>query len=223
MTTVPISTDSAQTNASQLPADTGHAPAGGAPFLLPVAERISDRVADEAPAQIARTQIANLMNDSLVETFRRPELPPLTPGARRVLAEIPEMKVGQDENYVAFLDLIASHIWEAGDATAVLAEVQAIIEKARAPKDPCATHTWCVETGDHFEHYSAYIQAPSPDAYGNPVLAVGLIDFTGTTTVGLLDLDLTPAEARVRIAELRAHLDNVEALVATAETTAAAG
>lgn len=219
MTTVPIGTDSAQSAASQLLAATGHAPA-----TPPVAERIADRIVDEMPtlaAKMSRTQIANLMNDSLIEASRSPELPPLTAGTRRVLAGIAELKVGADPQFVTFLNLLAGHVWEAGDATAVLAQVQDIIEKARAPKTPCPKHAWCVETGNHFEHYSAYTAAPSPDAYGNDVLPVGLIDFTGTTTVGLLNLDLTPAEARVRIAELRAHLDNVEALVTAAEIPAA--
>ncbi|MCX4780090.1 hypothetical protein [Streptomyces sp. NBC_01264] len=155
-----------------------------------------------------------------VEACRRADQPPLTPGSLRVLVQIQEMKVGQDENYIAFLNLLASHIWEAGDATAVLAQVQDIILAARAPARPCTVHAWCVETGDHFEHYSKFIEAPTPDHFGNPVLSAGLTDFRGTTIVGLLDLDLTPAAARIRIAELRTHLDNVEALVTTAEASA---
>ncbi|MFJ7780081.1 hypothetical protein [Streptomyces yangpuensis] len=86
-----------------------------------------------------------------------------------------------------------------------------------APQAPCTVHTWCVETGDHFEHYSPYVTAPNPDAYGRDVLPAGLTDFHGVTTVGLLDLDLTPAEARDRLAELRAHLNHVEQLITLAE------
>lgn len=147
--------------------------------------------------------------------------PQLTPRAIRVLAGIEGAKDGQDENYVAFLDHIAEKIRAAGDSPAVLTEVQIVLAEARASKEPCAKYVWCTETGDHFEHFSEHIAAPSPDHYGNQVLPFGLIDFSGTVTVGLLDLDLTPDEARVRIAELRAHLDNVEALVATAEIPAA--
>ncbi|MFD6887155.1 hypothetical protein [Streptomyces sp. NPDC059957] len=147
-----------------------------------------------------------------------PVTPPLTARAARVLDGIEEAAEGQDGNYVAFLDLIAERIRAAGDSPAVLAEVQAALAEVRASKEPCTRYVWCTETGDHFEHFSEHIAAPSPDHYGNPVLPFGLIDFSGTVTVGLLDLDLTPDEARLRIAELRAHLDHVEALVATAET-----
>ncbi|MEV6571835.1 hypothetical protein [Streptomyces sp. NPDC051577] len=160
------------------------------------------------------------MTAASIEACRRADQPPLTPGSLRVLVMMQEMKVGQDEHYVAFLDLLASHIWEAGDATEILAQVEGIIREARAPKAPCTVHAWCVETDEHFGHYSECIEAPSPDQFGNPVLPAGLTDFRGTTTVGLLDLDLTPAEARVRIAELRTHLDNVEALVTAAEASA---
>lgn len=146
-----------------------------------------------------------------------PAPPTLTARAARVLDSIEEAKGGQDANYVAFLDLITEKIRAAGDSPAILAEVQAVLTEVQASKEPCAKYVWCTETGDHFEHFSEHIAAPSPDHYGNQVLPFGLIDFSGTVTVGLLDLDLTPDEARVRIAELRAHLDVVEALVATAE------
>ncbi|MCY0961541.1 hypothetical protein [Streptomyces sp. H27-H5] len=160
------------------------------------------------------------MTAASMKACRRAGQPPLTAGSLRVLVQIQEMKVGQDENYVAFLDLLASHIWETGDATEILAQVQDIIQAARDPKEPCTVHAWCVETGDHSEHYSKFIEAPTPDHFGHPVLPAGLTDFRGTTVVGLLDLDLTPAAARVRIAELRTHLDNVEALVTAAEASA---
>lgn len=86
-----------------------------------------------------------------------------------------------------------------------------------ASKAPCTAYTWCTETGDHFEHTGRLVFASCEDAYGNPVLPVNLIEWGKGVKVGLLDLDLTPAEARGKLAELRAHLDLVEALVDTAE------
>lgn len=154
--------------------------------------------------------------------------PALTPRAVRVLAGIATAKAGQPQNYVEFLDLLASQIRQAGDSERVLARALAIVKAARdedpAPSpSPCQIHAWCTETDPrHREHQGAIISAPSPDGYGNhDVLSAHLLDWGKGTTIGLLDLDLTPAEARVRIAELRAHLDNVEALVAAAETPSA--
>ncbi|MFD6973557.1 hypothetical protein, partial [Streptomyces sp. NPDC059949] len=80
----------------------------------------------------AVTPAANLRNPALVEACRRGDLPPLTPRAVAVLVEIAEMKEGQDENFVKFLDYLAALIWRAGDSKAVLAEVADLLSRVRA-------------------------------------------------------------------------------------------
>ncbi|WP_369778037.1 hypothetical protein [Streptomyces sp. R33] len=142
-----------------------------------------------------------------------PAIPGLTARAVHVLEQIEQAKKDNPE-ISDFLGLVAEEIRKAGDSPAVIDNVLALI----SPKTACTEYGWCVETGEHFEHFSKYTAAPNPDAYGRDVICVGLIDFGEGVRVGLLDLDLTPAEARVRLAELRAHLDAVEALVAVAET-----
>ncbi|WP_327302931.1 hypothetical protein OG730_04500 [Streptomyces sp. NBC_01298] len=101
-----------------------------------LAERIADRISDEVPtlaAKISRDQIANLMNDSLVEACRREGLPPLTPRARAVLVDIAKIKgEGADANLVKFLDCLAALIWRAGDSKVILAEVAALLSAAHA-------------------------------------------------------------------------------------------
>ncbi|MER6199812.1 hypothetical protein ABT234_20885 [Streptomyces sp. NPDC001586] len=84
------------------------------------------------PAAPANPAGANLRNPALVEACRRSDLPPLTSRAIAVLVDIADMKIGQPANFVAFLDLLASLIWEAGDSEAVLAEVAALISTERA-------------------------------------------------------------------------------------------
>lgn len=76
----------------------------------------------------------------------------------------------------------------------------------------CTTYDWCAETGNHTMHASAYIQAPTPDGYGHDVLLANAMAEKNTPFIGLLDLDLTPAQTRERVAELRRHLDQIEAL-----------
>ncbi|MGW2438746.1 hypothetical protein ACWCY1_18690 [Streptomyces goshikiensis] len=146
-----------------------------------------------------------------------PAPPALTAHAVWVLDGIEKAKEGQDENYCAFLDVVAREIRKAGDASGVLADVLAVLEKAKTPKTSCGVHSWCVETGDHYDHISACISATCTDAYGREVLPVNVIDWGMGVKVGLLDEDLTPVEARGRIADIRAHLDTVEALVADVE------
>ncbi|MFF4448924.1 hypothetical protein [Streptomyces sp. NPDC001502] len=74
----------------------------------------------------------NLRNPELRAACRRSTLPPMTDRGWRVLIEIAEMKVGQPANYVAFLDHLASLIWDAGDSKAVLAQVADLISRVRA-------------------------------------------------------------------------------------------
>lgn len=80
----------------------------------------------------------------------------------------------------------------------------------------CTKKDWCAEAGNHAMHASAYVEAATPDGYGEHVLPANIMGEDGpdggTPFVGFLDLDLTPAQTRARCAELRVHLENVEAL-----------
>ncbi|MFI6105806.1 hypothetical protein [Streptomyces sp. NPDC051310] len=77
----------------------------------------------------------------------------------------------------------------------------------------CPAHDWCVEAGAHSTHASVYVEAPNADGLGDRVLPASIIaDEQGAPFIGFLDLDLTPEQTRARCAELRAHLDQVEAL-----------
>ncbi|MEV0884717.1 hypothetical protein AB0J03_12875 [Streptomyces microflavus] len=77
---------------------------------------------------------------------------------------------------------------------------------------PCAVHGWCAEAGNHTMHASAYTEAPTVDGYGDRVLVANVMAEDGAPYIGWLDLDLTPAQTRTRVAELRRHLDTVAAL-----------
>ncbi|MER6484114.1 hypothetical protein ABT264_11300 [Streptomyces virginiae] len=153
-----------------------------------------------------------------VRAVRREDLPPLTDRAIKTLGQIHQAQADNPGPVADYLDLVKQGIWQAGDSPAVLDQVIALMEEQQAARPaPCPVYSWCVEQGEHEEHYSQYSMAPNPDAYGRDVLPVGLTNFQGSVTVGLLDLDLTPAEARDRLAELRAHLDHVERLITLAE------
>ncbi|RPK85099.1 hypothetical protein [Streptomyces sp. ADI98-10] len=76
----------------------------------------------------------------------------------------------------------------------------------------CTVYPWCAETGNHTMHASTYTEAPTPDGHGDRVLIANVMAESGAPFVGWLDLDLTPAQTRTRVAELRRHLDTVAAL-----------
>ncbi|MGW2584521.1 hypothetical protein ACWCYZ_24880 [Streptomyces virginiae] len=95
---------------------------------IPAAAALAAITPATAPAPYA----SNLRNPELRAACRRSTLPPMTDRGWRVLIEIAEMKVGQPANYVAFLDYLASLIWDAGDSKAVLAQVADLISRVRA-------------------------------------------------------------------------------------------
>ncbi|MFF0506846.1 DUF6907 domain-containing protein [Streptomyces fimicarius] len=74
----------------------------------------------------------------------------------------------------------------------------------------CSVYPWCAETGNHTMHASALAEPPSRDGYGDSVLPVNLMAEDDGPFVGWLDLDLTPAQTRERVSELRRHLDIVD-------------
>lgn len=80
----------------------------------------------------------------------------------------------------------------------------------------CTVYPWCAETGDHTLPVSAYAEPPTPDGYGDRVLPANVMAEDGPEgldiSVGWLDLNLTAAQTRARIAELHRHLDHVAAL-----------
>ncbi|MFE9481456.1 hypothetical protein ACFYNM_22970 [Streptomyces spororaveus] len=140
--------------------------------------------------------------------------PALNPRALDVLDQIENAKRNVPAKVGAFLDHLGSLISEHRDADAVLDF--ALNALAKAPTE-CPVHSWCKETGDHHDHSGRTTWAACEDAYGNPVLSAGLIDWGQGVKVGLLDLDLTPGEARGKLAELRTHLDRIEQLISLAE------
>ncbi|WP_228181957.1 DUF6907 domain-containing protein [Streptomyces anulatus] len=81
---------------------------------------------------------------------------------------------------------------------------------------PCGAYAWCAETGDHSMHLTAYVEAPTPDGYGDCVLPANVMAEDGPEgldiSVGWLDLNLTADQTRARVAELHRHLDTVAAL-----------
>ncbi|WP_030585646.1 DUF6907 domain-containing protein [Streptomyces anulatus] len=80
----------------------------------------------------------------------------------------------------------------------------------------CTVYTWCAEAGNHSMHLTPYVEAPSPDGYGDCVLPANVMAEDGPDgvdiSVGWLDLNLTAAQTRARVAELHRHLDAVAAL-----------
>ncbi|TRV75148.1 hypothetical protein FKN01_22235 [Streptomyces sp. 130] len=84
------------------------------------------------------------------------------------------------------------------------------------PCDVRCAYEWCTVTGDHTTHTSAYIEAPTVDGYGDHLLPASIMAEDGPNGfkpfVGFLDLDLTPEQVRTRCADLRTHLEKVEAL-----------
>ncbi|MFJ6934468.1 hypothetical protein [Streptomyces sp. NPDC101132] len=156
--------------------------------------------------------------------------PALTPRAARVLAGIEDAKQGQPSNVCTFWDTVARQIRKAGDSAAVLDRVTTLLSGAEEPPaaEPCARFGWCAERGAHKEHRSAYVEAADQLGLEGPSscspLYAAIFAYEelngGAPVIGFLDLDLTPAEARGKVAKLRAHLDAVEALIDTAETSA---
>ncbi|WP_137235189.1 hypothetical protein [Streptomyces sp. BPSDS2] len=80
----------------------------------------------------------------------------------------------------------------------------------------CTVYPWCAETGDHTLHVSAYTEAPTLDGFGDCVLPANVmaedVPEGLDISVGWLDLNLTAAQTRARVAELHRHLDTVAAL-----------
>lgn len=81
----------------------------------------------------------------------------------------------------------------------------------------CTVYPWCAETGNHTVHASDYTVPVMCDGNGDWVLPANLMAADATVFVGWLGEDLTPAQTRTRVAELRRHLDAIERLVGTAE------
>ncbi|MFJ4867775.1 hypothetical protein [Streptomyces sp. NPDC088757] len=96
-----------------------------------------------------------------------------------------------------------------------------VVSEGRGDTKPrCPLHTWCVETDEeHVEHTGDSIEPEFLDDDSRAILAAGLTHWGKGVRVGFLEQDFTPAEARTKLAELRAHLDAVEQLIATAEAS----
>ncbi|MGW1252564.1 hypothetical protein [Streptomyces sp. NPDC002535] len=116
--------------------------------------------------------------------------------------------------YAAVLDLIDS----SGDAPGVIARVVELFGQARGETlAPCSRYGWCVEAGAHVEHTGDSVEPLFLEEDHREPLAAGLTHWSKGIRVGFLGQDLTPADARIKVAEVRAHLDAVEKLIDTAE------
>ncbi|MFD8640815.1 hypothetical protein ACFV14_10955 [Streptomyces zaomyceticus] len=116
--------------------------------------------------------------------------------------------------YAAVLDSID----HSRDAAKVIARVVELFSQARAEAlPPCSRYGWCVETGAHVEHTGDSVEPLFLEEDRRELLAAGLTHWSKGVRVGFLEQDLTPADARTKVTELRAHLDTVEKLIATAE------
>ncbi|KOX34273.1 MULTISPECIES: hypothetical protein [unclassified Streptomyces] len=119
--------------------------------------------------------------------------------------------------------ILLDHIDETGDVDGVLSAVTELFERSYNqdhPEGRCPRHTWCIETGQHVEHTGESVEPDFLDVDCGEVLAAGITHWGDKgVRVGFLNDDLTPANARTRLAELRAQLDTVEKLIDTAEVT----
>ncbi|MEV4936312.1 hypothetical protein [Streptomyces zaomyceticus] len=118
------------------------------------------------------------------------------------------------ELYAAVLDMVD----RSGDAPGVISRVVELFGQVHAEAPArCSRYGWCVETGVHVEHTGDSVEPLFLEEDRRELLAAGLTHWSKGIRVGFLDQDLTPADARTKVAELRTHLDTVEKLIATAE------
>ncbi|MDV5147211.1 hypothetical protein R1T08_24295 [Streptomyces sp. SBC-4] len=116
--------------------------------------------------------------------------------------------------YAAVLDSID----HSRDAAKVIARVVELFSQARAEAlASCSRYGWCVESGAHVEHTGDSVEPLFLEEDRRELLAAGLTHWSKGIRVGFLEQDLTPADARIKVAEVRAHLDAVEKLIDTAE------
>ncbi|MFE5898027.1 hypothetical protein ACFQ67_11480 [Streptomyces sp. NPDC056488] len=125
-----------------------------------------------------------------------------------------------DKNSREMYAIMLSEVDRTGDAPAVIERITELLCKAHAEaQTPCPRYGWCIETGQHVEHTGESVEPDFLEVDRGEVLAATITHWGKGIRVGFLDEDLTPADARTRLAELRAHLDAVEQLIATAEAS----
>ncbi|MFG2837057.1 hypothetical protein ACGFYE_18880 [Streptomyces zaomyceticus] len=116
--------------------------------------------------------------------------------------------------------VLLDQIDKSGDADGALSAATELFERSYNQDHPngrCSRYGWCAETGAHVEHTGDSVEPLFLEEDRRELLAAGLTHWGKGIRVGFLDQDLTPADARTKVAELRAHLDAVEKLIATAE------
>lgn len=80
----------------------------------------------------------------------------------------------------------------------------------------CPVHTWCGEQGDHDDHLSVPVYVFGPD--GEELASALLIDFGHSrTTIGLNEVDLSPAQARQAAADFHRFADQLNVFADQAE------
>ncbi|MFH9728337.1 hypothetical protein ACH4M4_36065 [Streptomyces sp. NPDC017254] len=113
---------------------------------------------------------------------------------------------------------VLDYVDRSGDAPGVIARVVELFGQVCGNTQTlCPHYSWCVETGSHVEHTSDSVEPAFLEADRRELLAAGLTHWSKGIRVGFLEQDLTPADARTKLAELRAHLDAVEKLIDTAD------
>ncbi|MFE7803985.1 hypothetical protein ACFU51_04825 [Streptomyces sp. NPDC057430] len=122
--------------------------------------------------------------------------------------------------------ILLDQIDENGDPDGTLRAAEKVFtrvvkEDRGAPRASCSRYSWCVETDEkHVEHTGDSIEPTFLETDRRELLTAGLTHWSKGIRVGFLEQDLTPADARTNLAELRAHLDAVEKLIEAAEVTA---
>ncbi|MPY37264.1 hypothetical protein FNH09_40485 [Streptomyces adustus] len=76
----------------------------------------------------------------------------------------------------------------------------------------CHTYAWCVETGDHFEHYSPETVVTPPRKNMDPLASAYTYDLGYGPAVSFQTEDFTPEQARTKARELRTLADAIEVM-----------
>lgn len=135
-------------------------------------------------------------------------------------AHTAQSKTGQTATTapMSFGDQAAAHLLSAMPKIAdriTAAELGKVFDNALAQvraAAPCALYTWCTGLGEHTTHTSAFVETAGRDGLGDVILPANILACEEVPSIAFLDLDLTPAQTRQRCAQIRVHLEQVEAL-----------
>lgn len=110
---------------------------------------------------------------------------------------------------VAWVEQLEEFVATQPNPAQALAAVDAAVQETRQ----CVAYDWCVERGNHgINHHGAIISVTAPGAEQAYVDAQLMGFGPGTELIGLVEWDLTPAQARQEAAKLREFADQLEGL-----------